>query len=69
MADLLDEAKEAGELSSATDTIALADAIIDAYEGAAVRMRAEGDMAPMRRFRERTMEALLAPTHEGPEGG
>lgn len=60
MADLLDEAKEAGELSSSTDTVALADAIIDAYEGAAVRMRAEGDMAPMRRFRERTMEALLA---------
>lgn len=60
MADLLDEAKAAGELSSSADTVALADAIIDAYEGAALRVRAEGEMAPMRRFRERTMEALLS---------
>ncbi|MCF4123909.1 TetR family transcriptional regulator C-terminal domain-containing protein [Methylobacterium sp. SyP6R] len=60
LADLLDTAKAAGELAPATDTVALADAIIDAYEGAAVRMRAEGNTAPMRRFRERTMEALLS---------
>lgn len=60
MTDLLDEARASGELAPTADTVALADAIIDAYEGAAVRMRAEGDAAPMRRFRERTMEALLA---------
>jgi len=60
LAGLLDTAKAAGELAPATDTAALADALIDAYEGATVRMRAEGDAAAMRRFRERTMEALLS---------
>lgn len=59
MAGLLDEAKAAGELEPATDADALADAIIDAYEGAAVRTRAEGDTAPMLRFRTTTLEALL----------
>ena len=65
IAALLDTAKAAGELAPATDTVALADAIIDAYEGATVRMRAEGDTAPMRRFRERTMEALLSANATG----
>ncbi|WP_279479583.1 TetR family transcriptional regulator C-terminal domain-containing protein [Aureimonas sp. SK2] len=60
MTSLLDEARAFGELAPTADTVALSDAIIDAYEGAAVRMRAEGDAAPMRRFREKTMEALLA---------
>lgn len=60
VADLLDMAKAAGELAQATDTVALADAIIDAFEGATVRTRAEGETTPMRRFRQVTMEALLA---------
>ncbi|WP_171070139.1 TetR family transcriptional regulator C-terminal domain-containing protein [Methylobacterium terricola] len=60
IADLLETAKAAGELAPATESVALADAIIDAYEGAAVRARAEGDTAPMRRFRRVTMEALLS---------
>ncbi len=60
LVDLLEEAARAGELRGDVETLALADAIIDAYEGAAVRLRAEGDLAPMRRFREFTLESLLS---------
>lgn len=60
MADLLEEAQSAGELEADVDAADLAGAIIDAYEGAVIRIRAEGDMKPMRRFRELTLKRLLA---------
>ncbi|MFD2239345.1 TetR family transcriptional regulator C-terminal domain-containing protein [Aureimonas populi] len=60
MAELLDAARAAGELPPGTDTADLADALIDAYEGAMIRVRAEGDMRPLRRFRRLTLESLLS---------
>lgn len=59
MATLLDEAKAVGELPAKTDTADLADAIIDTYEGALIRMRAEGEIAPVRRFRSLSLERLI----------
>ncbi|MCH4090131.1 TetR/AcrR family transcriptional regulator [Acetobacter sp.] len=56
---LLEEAKTVGELEAEVNTTDLAGAIIDAYEGAVVRVRAEGDMKPMRRFRELTLQRLV----------
>ena len=57
---LLSEARQRGELQGKADIAGLADAIIDAYEGALLRMRAEGDISPVRRFRQVTLEALLS---------
>ena len=57
---LLSEALGRGDLQENADVAGLADAIIDAYEGALLRMRAEGDVSPVRRFRQVTLEALLA---------
>ncbi|OCW59557.1 TetR/AcrR family transcriptional regulator [Hoeflea olei] len=60
LTQLLSEARERGQLRHTADVSGLADAIIDGYEGALLRMRAEGDIAPVARFRQITLEALLA---------
>ena len=57
---LLNEAQNCGQLSKNVNIASLPDAIIDAYEGALLRMRAEGDIEPIRRFRLITLECLLA---------
>ncbi|MDF1749298.1 MAG: hypothetical protein P1V34_10535, partial [Alphaproteobacteria bacterium] len=49
-----------GDVSNECDLVGVSDAIIDAYEGALVRMRAEGDIGPIQRFREITLECLIA---------
>lgn len=59
MADLLKQAQSVGELEADVDAADVAGAIIDAYEGAVIRIRAEGDMKPMRRFRELTLKRLI----------
>lgn len=56
---LLEAARAAGDLTFVMDIGSLADAIIDSYEGALVRMRAEGSIAPVSRFRAVTLERLL----------
>lgn len=56
---LLSDAREQGELAQNADIAALSDAIIDSYEGALLRMRAEGSTVPVRRYRNVTLEALL----------
>ena len=48
---LLDEAKAAGEVAPRLDTQDAAAFLIEAYEGALIRMKVDGDFAAFRRFR------------------
>lgn len=58
---VLREARDRGELSGAIDPDAAAAFLIDAYEGALIRMKAEGSIAPLRRFIAFTLDHLLSP--------
>jgi TetR/AcrR family transcriptional regulator, transcriptional repressor for nem operon len=59
---VLREAREAGELPEYLDPDETAAFLIDAYEGALVRMKAEGNIKPLQRFRSMTLDGLL--THK-----
>lgn len=50
---LLAEARAAGEVAPGANLREIAASIIDAYEGAIVRVKAEGDLAAFERFRNR----------------
>jgi len=58
---LLAEARAAGEVAPGANLREIAASIIDAYEGAIVRVKAEGDLAAFERFRNRLprLTALL----------
>jgi TetR/AcrR family transcriptional repressor of nem operon len=56
---VLREAREQGELPSHLDPDATAAFLIDAYEGALVRMKTEGSIAPLQRFATMTLDCLL----------
>ncbi|MGH6861321.1 MAG: TetR family transcriptional regulator C-terminal domain-containing protein [Phyllobacterium sp.] len=58
---VLREARDAGELPAHLDPDETAAFLIDAYEGALVRMKAEGSINPLRRFRAMTLDCLLTP--------
>jgi TetR/AcrR family transcriptional repressor of nem operon len=59
LAQVLREAQERGDLSATLDTDQTAAFVIDAYEGALMRARAEESAAPLRRFTSITLERLL----------
>ncbi len=56
----LAEAKAQGAIRSALPPRALADFILDSWEGALMRMRVEKSDAPLRRFQQVVFDALLA---------
>ncbi|MFJ5264346.1 TetR family transcriptional regulator [Streptomyces sp. NPDC088387] len=58
LARLIDEAKEAGELTTGIASTDLAELIVDAFEGGAVKAKATSSAEPMLRFR-RTVAQLL----------
>ena len=57
---VLREARDAGELPDHLDPDETAAFLIDAYEGALVRMKAEGSIKPLQRFSTMTLDGLLA---------
>jgi TetR/AcrR family transcriptional repressor of nem operon len=57
---VLKQAQEAGELNPELDAKAVAAFLIDAYEGALIRMKSDGDTAAFGRFRTFALEPLLA---------
>lgn len=57
---VLREARDAGELPEYLDPDETAAFLIDAYEGALVRMKAEGSIKPLQRFSTMTLDGLLA---------
>ncbi|UGX87030.1 TetR/AcrR family transcriptional regulator [Phyllobacterium meliloti] len=56
---VLREAREQGELPSHLDPDETAAFFIDAYEGALVRMKTEGSIAPLQRFKTMAFDGLL----------
>jgi TetR/AcrR family transcriptional repressor of nem operon len=58
-AAVLAEAKAAGALGSAIDPQELAGFLIDAWEGALLRMKAEHSVAPLRRFQTFVLEPFM----------
>lgn len=56
---VLREARDAGELPEHLDPDETAAFLIDAYEGALVRMKAEGSIKPLQRFSTMTLDGLL----------
>lgn len=58
LATLIDEAKAAGELTTGSPSGDLAEFIVDAFEGGAVKAKATSSVGPMLVFR-RTVDQLL----------
>jgi TetR/AcrR family transcriptional repressor of nem operon len=56
---VLREAQQQGELPSHLDPYQTAAFLIDAYEGALIRMKTEGSLAPLQRFTAMTLDCLL----------
>lgn len=56
---VLREARDVGELPAHLDPDQTAAFLIDAYEGALVRMKTEGSIAPLQRFMTMTLDCLL----------
>ncbi|EJN02347.1 TetR/AcrR family transcriptional regulator [Phyllobacterium sp. YR531] len=56
---VLREARDAGDLPEHLDPDETAAFLIDAYEGALVRMKADGSIKPLQRFRSMTLDGLL----------
>lgn len=56
---VLREARDAGEMPEHLDPDETAAFLIDAYEGALIRMKAEGSIKPLQRFRTMTLDGLL----------
>lgn len=63
LASVLREAQAAGEIAEDLDPEETADFLIDAYEGALLRAKSEGDTRPMERFTHLTLTRLLPPTN------
>ncbi|MCX8280039.1 TetR family transcriptional regulator C-terminal domain-containing protein [Phyllobacterium sp. 0TCS1.6C] len=57
---VLREARDVGELPDHLEPDEAAAFLIDAYEGALIRMKAEGSIKPLQRFRAMALEGLLA---------
>jgi TetR/AcrR family transcriptional repressor of nem operon len=55
----LTEARRAGELQAGLDPAETADFILNAWEGALLRMKVEGDDGPLRAFERMVFERLL----------
>jgi len=60
LATCLEQARSAGEIASGCDCPALAEFISNAWEGALLRMKASGSVAPLQMFFQQ-LERLLAP--------
>jgi TetR/AcrR family transcriptional regulator, transcriptional repressor for nem operon len=58
---VLEEAHDSGELSSEIDAKAAAGFLIDAYEGALIRMKVDGAPAAFGRFKTFALEPLFSP--------
>jgi TetR/AcrR family transcriptional repressor of nem operon len=57
---VLQAARHAGELCPAADPDELAAVVIEAYEGALLRAKAQASLAPLERFRRTSLKRLLA---------
>lgn len=60
IADVLRQAVKLGELPKSTEPEALAEFILNSYEGALVRMKAEQNSSPMQNFLHFTFNVLLS---------
>lgn len=60
LVEVLEAAKRAGELSPETTSEEMATLIIEAYEGALVRAKAQASLEPLERFRKTSLKRLLA---------
>jgi len=60
LVEVLEAAKRAGELSPETKSEEMATLIIEAYEGALVRAKAQASLEPLERFRKTSLKRLLA---------
>jgi TetR/AcrR family transcriptional repressor of nem operon len=59
--DLLEAARLAGELPASVDRHEIAALIIEAYEGALLRAKAQASVVPLERFRRKSLKRLLGP--------
>lgn len=59
LVEVLEAAKRAGELSPETKSEEMATLIIEAYEGALVRAKAQASLEPLERFRKTSLKRLL----------
>jgi len=59
MVDVLEKARQAGELRADADPEEIAALVIEAYEGALMRAKSQASMRPLERFREVTVKRLL----------
>lgn len=59
IAKTIREAQAAGQLSKDEDPERLADTLINAWEGATLRMQIDGDLAPLDQFMEFILDRLL----------
>lgn len=59
LVDVLRSARSAGELPPSSDPETLAALVIEAYEGAIVRAKAQASLTPLARFRRTSLERLL----------
>lgn len=57
--NVLQEAKECGDLPPGLDPEETAAFLVDAYEGAVIRTKTEGDLTPFRRFITLSLDHLL----------
>lgn len=60
-ATVLREAASEGDLQTEIDTLQLADTLIDGWEGAIIRMKAEKSAAPLDRYIENAFTFILKP--------
>ena len=60
LADLLKAAQAAGEIDAALDTEQAAQFLVEAYEGALIRMKVEGNDSGFARFRRFALDPILA---------
>ncbi|MCQ4295794.1 TetR/AcrR family transcriptional regulator [Pseudomonas stutzeri] len=67
LAACLEQARSVGEIASCCDCPTLAEFISDAWEGALLRMKVSGGVAPLQVFYQQ-LERLLAPATENPPG-
>jgi TetR/AcrR family transcriptional regulator, transcriptional repressor for nem operon len=59
IADLLSQARDAGEIPADVDPARTAEFILDAWEGALTRMKAEKNVEPLARFEDMVFNRLL----------
>lgn len=59
LVDVLEAARRVGELAPSADPEDTAAVIIEAYEGALLRAKAQASLAPLERFRQASLKRLL----------